>query len=218
MYYLGAVFTACLEWGILWFLFGKTQYIKENDSEICKKKKKIQILIRIFITITAGISSFYATVYATNLYSGLKIVVSVLGISACMLVDLYTYRIPNRFLGYLVCARIVIMLLEFIGDGDNLKDTIFNSLIGMFFMFALMFLLYVLTRHGIGMGDVKMLSVLGLLTGLRLAINTLFLGVLLCGAGSSLLLIFKKKSIKDNIPFGPFLYGGLLISIVTGAI
>ena len=68
-----------------------------------------------------------------------------------------------------------------------------------------------------GFGDVKLAFLLGLVLGFPKIIISLYLAFL-TGAFIGLILILwrKKASIKDTIPFGPFLVTGSIISLFLG--
>lgn len=65
-------------------------------------------------------------------------------------------------------------------------------------------LLAVLTRGGIGGGDVKLMAALGLWLGTGLLYQTGVWGIILGGIGALLLLVTKKRQRKDVFPYGPF--------------
>lgn len=81
---------------------------------------------------------------------------------------------------------------------------------------GLLLVLAVITRGGIGGGDIKFIAVLGLWLGLESTILTLFLSFVMGGLVSALLLLFKLKTRKDFIPFGPFIAIAALISALYG--
>lgn len=71
-------------------------------------------------------------------------------------------------------------------------------------------------REGMGLGDVKMMALVGAFLGLKLTFLTLFLGSL---AGSILGLLFItvfRKGQSYELPFGLFLAAGALVSIFFG--
>ena len=73
-----------------------------------------------------------------------------------------------------------------------------------------------LTKGGMGGGDIKFVAALGLWLGLKLTIVTLFLSFVIGGICGALLLLFKIKSRKDFIPFGPFIAIGAFITALYG--
>lgn len=87
-----------------------------------------------------------------------------------------------------------------------------DALYGMGFAGGLMLLIFILSRGGMGAGDVKLCFVLGLWLGLKASIVCLMLSFILGGAIGVLLLATGIKKRKDPIPFGPFLCLGAFIS------
>lgn len=65
-----------------------------------------------------------------------------------------------------------------------------------------------------GMGDVKYAAAMGLILGFPGTLIAFYLAFL-TGAGISLILISSgKKGLKSTIPFGPFLAGATLLTLV----
>lgn len=80
---------------------------------------------------------------------------------------------------------------------------------------AFFMLLYVLTRgRGMGLGDVKLAFLLGLLLGYPGIIVGLY-AAFLTGAGAGVILMMaKRKTWKSRVAFGPFLILGTVITIL----
>ncbi len=99
----------------------------------------------------------------------------------------------------------------------NPQFMILNVISGLgAFMFFL--LLFVFTGgKGMGFGDVKLAFLLGLVLGFPKILLSLYLAFL-TGAIIGLILILwrKKASIKDAIPFAPFLITGSVITLFLG--
>ncbi len=70
--------------------------------------------------------------------------------------------------------------------------------------FVLFFLIVLISRGGMGWGDVKMAALIGLVTGFPLIFVALLMGIILGGLVAVLLLTLKIKKRKEAIPFGPF--------------
>ncbi len=84
--------------------------------------------------------------------------------------------------------------------------------------FAFFIVLFLITKgKGMGFGDVKLSFLLGLILGFPKIILALYLAFL-TGAFVGIILIIwrKKRSLKDTIPFGPFLITGTLLSLFLG--
>lgn len=89
-------------------------------------------------------------------------------------------------------------------------------LLGMALGFLVFYLVAVLSRGGMGGGDIKLYAVAGFVLGYPL----LFVSILLAtvtGALFGLILMFiKKGDLKSGIPFGPFIAAGSLVAIFWG--
>jgi len=70
--------------------------------------------------------------------------------------------------------------------------------------------------QGLGMGDVKLMTMLGGLIGWKGVLVTTFAGSLLGALGGITFVIFRGGGSKSRIPFGPFLSLGALLAILLG--
>lgn len=91
-----------------------------------------------------------------------------------------------------------------------------NSLTGCFVGGGLLYSIAVLSRGGMGGGDIKFMAAAGALLGWEKALMVIFLGAFLGSCVGLPLILMKKKSRKSQIPFGPFLAAGTLIAIFSG--
>lgn len=89
-----------------------------------------------------------------------------------------------------------------------------DSLYGALFAGGLMLLIFLLSRGGMGAGDVKLSFVLGVWLGLKASVVCLMLAFVLGGIIGVLLLVTGIKQRKDPIPFGPFLCIGAYIALL----
>ncbi|HIU64360.1 MAG TPA: prepilin peptidase [Candidatus Avacidaminococcus intestinavium] len=85
---------------------------------------------------------------------------------------------------------------------------------GALFAGGMMFAIYILSRGGMGAGDVKLSFALGLWLGFQGSIVFLLLAFILGGVIGIFLLATGLKTRKDPIPFGPFLCLGALLSFL----
>lgn len=88
-------------------------------------------------------------------------------------------------------------------------DSILGLLIGgVFFL-----LVAVVSEGNMGGGDIKLMGMLGFFLGLGKIIMVIFLSFLIGALFTVPLLILKKKSRKDMIPFGPFIVFSAFITM-----
>lgn len=67
----------------------------------------------------------------------------------------------------------------------------------------------------IGMGDLKLLASVGLLTGLERSIAGIVVGALAAGAVIAVLLVLRRVTLRTYIPFGPFLIVGAFWAVLV---
>lgn len=79
---------------------------------------------------------------------------------------------------------------------------------------APIFLIIIITRGKMGAGDMKLLAMAGAFLGWRPALDVLFYSIISGGAYSTALLLLGKKTLKDHIPFAPFIALACLIVIL----
>lgn len=90
------------------------------------------------------------------------------------------------------------------------------SVIGFLVGGGLFYLVALVSRGGMGGGDIKMMAMVGSLTGWKSVLLTTFLGSLSGSLVGIFLMVFKGKGRKTKIPFGPFLALGSLITLFFG--
>ncbi|MBU2703048.1 leader peptidase (prepilin peptidase)/N-methyltransferase [Sporomusaceae bacterium BoRhaA] len=123
----------------------------------------------------------------------------------------YDYKlIFDKLLIPFAAVALVVTLLQF--SISNWQD----KLLGALFSGVLLFLIVLVTRGGMGMGDAKFATVLGLWLGITGMAETLLLSFVLGGIVGAFLLVTGKKKPKDPIPFGPFICLAALTSYLYG--
>lgn len=94
--------------------------------------------------------------------------------------------------------------------------TLQEAALGLLAGGGLFYLIAVLSKGGMGGGDIKLMAVLGFIVGWPLVLIVLLLAFLL-GAVTGLLLVFAgKKTRRDPLPFGPFLSISFFITYFWG--
>ncbi len=113
-------------------------------------------------------------------------------------IDLERHLIPNRLV--LLLLGWVILWQLFFPRISTL------SALGGFFTGGFLFLaIALLSKGGMGGGDVKLMAVLGLASGLPDVLLVFMLAFFSGALVGVLLIIFKQKTRKSPLPFGPFL-------------
>ncbi|HEY3423200.1 MAG TPA: prepilin peptidase [Negativicutes bacterium] len=125
------------------------------------------------------------------------------GIGIVIIIAVNTFNLLHEYLG--ITAKSPMLSIDVV-----------DKLIAFFVGGGLLLLIAVVSRGGMGGGDVKFAAVLGIWLGWKLTLFALLLSFLFGGIGSALVLIFKLKGRKDYIPFGPFIALGVFVSMLYG--
>ncbi|MFA4884604.1 MAG: prepilin peptidase [Desulfotomaculaceae bacterium] len=81
---------------------------------------------------------------------------------------------------------------------------------------GILYLVAVVSRGGMGGGDIKLAAVMGLLLGWKYLLLALFLSFAAGALVGILLVLFKIKKMKEALPFGPYLALGSVIAALAG--
>ena len=101
-------------------------------------------------------------------------------------------------------------------SGEALSKVL-SSLAGGALGLAAMALPYILThRRGMGLGDVKLGALVGLMTGYPLVFVAILLSWIIGGVVAAILLALKVKNLKDPIPSATFLVISAMVTLLWG--
>jgi len=70
--------------------------------------------------------------------------------------------------------------------------------------------------RALGMGDVKLALLIGMMTGFPWVLEALTLGIVLAGAAAGLLVFGRVRGLKDYIPYAPYLVLGGMATLLHG--
>lgn len=132
-------------------------------------------------------------------------------LAVASLVDLHDYIIPNELVLFSLAVGLAMLFIL-----PYPAKTWLQGLLGAAAAFGFLLLLAVLARGGMGMGDVKLGAVIGLFLGLFWVPMGLIIAFLLGGVVGVGLLALRRKGRKDQIPFGPYLALGAIITAIYG--
>lgn len=108
-------------------------------------------------------------------------------------------------------AAIGVTINLFTGDLKAL-NMLFSALIGG----GVFLLLAIISRGGFGGGDIKFIACLGLWLGIKSTFITLLFSFILGGIGAALLILLKRKTVKDKFPYGPYIAAASFITMLYG--
>lgn len=131
-------------------------------------------------------------------------------------IDLKEKIIPNKLIVSGIIFWAVLSLIEIFIAHTSWQQVLFFSLIGAGVCGGVLFVIALIVKSALGMGDVKMFFVIGLLYGLTNTYSILLFSILAMAVISIILLIAKKVTRKTAIPMAPFVAFGFLLNVLMG--
>lgn len=165
----------------------------------------------------AGVAAFFVYRYASGWFAIIKLLAMFVVFAAAAAVDFLIRKIPNQLVLAVLAIRVILFVPEIICQPKQWVQMVVGSVISVLAVFFVLLLLSRLSRGGLGMGDVKLITAQAFLCGVYSVINTLMFALVSCVIVAIILVLTSKKGMKDVIAFGPFLYIGYVISLFLGA-
>lgn len=129
--------------------------------------------------------------------------------------DYLEYRIPNKLILLGLTIWLGITLFELFTTEDIwLRNLITEIIVSLAFLIVCV-LCAVIVRNGLGMGDIKLLMLMGLIEGMDGAVTSVFISMIIIFLASIIMLVTRKKSKTDVLPFAPYILMGTVLSILT---
>jgi len=161
----------------------------------------------IFVLVFVYFSAFsFAGVVCLWAISSLLVIIFVYDFKHYLIPDSAIYTaIALSVVWHLVSGTLSAKLFPF--------DALYSALLA-----ALFFFLIVLVSRGkwMGVGDIKLAFLMGLLLGWPGILVALFIAFFLGAIIGIILMVLKKKTMKSEIPFGPFLVLGTFAALFYG--
>lgn len=171
-------------------------------------------ILILFAAVLVGATAFRLQIAQVHAVTGSKLLVTALFLSAAMVVDWFTHRIPNRLVLVMLAAGTLFLGLEFLFQREIFRSQLLAALVGLIGFLVFFYLMARLTGGGIGMGDVKLIAAEGWLAGFTTTLTAVLFSMIVCSLAAVVLLITKKKAKQDQVPFGPFLFFGYIITLL----
>jgi leader peptidase (prepilin peptidase)/N-methyltransferase len=177
----------------------------------CKNKISIQYPIVELITAVLFVIVVWMTPPGPLLASRLLLL--------CILIALFGIDLEHQILpNSITLPGIVAGLLLSTIAPPGVRDAVIGTVLGGGMLYAIAWGYYLWRREeGLGMGDVKMLAMIGAFLGWKMVLVTLVLSSFsgaIIGVG---LIALQRGNMKLALPFGTFLAAGALAAMLVGA-
>jgi leader peptidase (prepilin peptidase)/N-methyltransferase len=142
-------------------------------------------------------------------YFCLLLVIGVIDLEQGLILNILVY--PGMVVALALGAVAALTSLDL-----SVVPTLGSAALGGGIGLVLFLLIVILSRGGMGLGDVKMAALLGLFLGFPLVFVGIFLAIFSGGLVAILLLLVRLKGRKQTVPFGPFLALGGFVALLWG--
>lgn len=123
--------------------------------------------------------------------------------------DITYMLIPNKvllfFLPFIILMRVIVPL-----------DPWYNAILGVVTGYVLIAIIILVSRGGMGAGDMKLFGVLGIIFGFAKVLLLFFLAALLGAVIGSAIMLVNRTNRKIPIPFGPYIVIAAIITYFYG--
>ena len=126
--------------------------------------------------------------------------------------DIQEYRIPNKVLLLAFYVRIIIFITELLMNKVKVNDFIVKTIVVVAILIAGI-IINIVTHNGIGFGDIKLFIIVALYVNINDILGIIINSIFIMGIITIILLVIRRKSRKDIVPFAPAI---LLAVIVKG--
>ncbi len=182
----------------------------------CDKSISVRYLIVELIT---GISFLLIFLSFKNLYTIVFLSTLILILIMIFFIDLENFIIPDSLNFSIMGLALVKNFIPSFNTSliHDINQSIIGGIIGYFSIWLIIFLYKTLKKiDGMGLGDAKLMAGIGLLFGWQSIPLVLFLSSILGLFFVAPSLLKKQKTMKSEIPFGPFIIIAMLIYFVFG--
>jgi leader peptidase (prepilin peptidase)/N-methyltransferase len=141
---------------------------------------------------------------------------------ACLFIIIFVIDLEHGLiLNKVVYPGMVVALLLALYPWPWLTESIgmrvANAAIGGAIGFVIFLLIAVVSRGGMGWGDVKLAALIGLATGFPLVFVAVIMAAIVGGIVAVALVIARRRKRRESIPFGPFLALAAMVTLLWGS-
>nr|WP_241263524.1 A24 family peptidase [Microbacterium esteraromaticum] len=137
------------------------------------------------------------------------------GIGAWLIViDARTHRLPNRIVLPTLGALVLLAIIEALATGDG--ERLVRALLGGLALGAFYAVMHLISRQGMGGGDVKLAAVIGLVLawhGWQVLVLGAAAAFLLGALYAIVLMLLRRANRHTRIAFGPWMIIGAVLAI-----
>ena len=190
-------------------LFVKLKDIEDKYEKKCRQTKWFILSVIVYTVIDCTIIK-----YMCSVGSCLSVTFSTLILANAMfllaVIDFRYKKIPNRCILGLILIRTFCILWQGIQTGSMISVFI-NSFAGFVTGLAVLAVISLISKKGLGAGDIKMYAAIGYFIGCSGVLDILMYSSFFCTVVGLFLVIIKKCRMKSLVPMAPFAFIGTML-------
>lgn len=130
-------------------------------------------------------------------------------------VDFKHRVIPNRYIRAAVIVKTAETAVQSLVTRSGISLFV-SAAAGFVTGFAVTGIVSVISKQGLGAGDVKMFAAAGYFAGCTAVLDMLVYSALLCAVTAVVLLVSGKCRLRESIPMAPFAFAGTVLYMTSG--
>ncbi|WP_088050859.1 prepilin peptidase [Virgibacillus dakarensis] len=169
---------------------------------------EISLIYPVTELLTGGLFAFSYDLIGFNL----ELIVAILLISMLVIIlvsDITYLLIPDKVLLFFLPIFIIIRIIQPL-------DPWWSPIVGTIVAVVMITAVIIASRGGMGAGDMKLFGVLGVILGTNKVILAFFLSCITGATIGMALILFKRISRQQLVPFGPFIVVAAVITYFYG--
>ena len=128
--------------------------------------------------------------------------------------DLRQKRVPNQLVAGMLGAWVLVLVPQLFFQTELALVALISGGVGFLLAGGVFLVVYLISRKGLGGGDVKFMAAAGLYLGAGNVLPAMLYGCVLSAITGLVLLALKRIGRRDTIPLVPFLYVGMVLTMV----
>ena len=187
--------------------------VSEKTSATDAGQVKKYSIISIVLSVIASL--FYIFLYKQNdVMQTVKTLTLLAVLFPVAYFDYIFYKIPNKILKYAVIVRAAELIPETLIYRKEMAGVLIDMGITLAVLFLICMVCNLIIRGAMGMGDVKLLLVMGLYLGSAKFILAILFVLLLAFFAAIYFVASGKKTKKDIMPFAPYILAGTYLAVI----
>ena len=188
-------------------------FLSQGRCPVCGEKRGVGALFA-EVVFAVALVLLYVVYRATPLFFIYTFVSAVLLVLS--IVDLDIKEVSHLLLLLIIAPAIALFVFSFFPDWALDPAEWWEHLIGAYAVSVPLFIVMMVTRGGVGGGDIKLMFCLGFLIGYKLVLFAFLVGIVIAAVVAVTMMCLFGKNGKYELPLVPFLSLGFLVSVLVG--